>query len=77
VRNLELFSGDKPRCSATDLLPAHTLAQKAKTPSINASIEALNQGSCWRRMGDSNYRPSVLVKTEVGRLSNWTEVKGF
>jgi len=33
---------------------AQATAQAAKTPSINASTEALNQGSCWRRMGDSN-----------------------
>jgi hypothetical protein len=32
---------------------AHRTAQVAKNPSINAPTEALNQGSCWRRMGES------------------------
>jgi hypothetical protein len=38
---------------------AHTTAQAAKTPSINAPTEALNQRSCWRRMGDSNLRQFI------------------
>jgi hypothetical protein len=42
---------------------AHITAQAAKTPSINAPTEALNQGSCWRRMLDSTYRALTLVKT--------------
>jgi len=42
---------------------AQRIAQKAKTPSINAPTEALNQGSCWRRMGDSTYFPVALMKT--------------
>ena len=42
---------------------AHATAQAAKTPSINASTEALNQGSCWRRMLDSHYRSLARINT--------------
>ncbi len=40
---------------------------KTKTPLMNASTEALNQGSCWRRMGDSN--PRGLAPNQLSKLA--------
>jgi hypothetical protein len=51
--------------ASAGLRSAHGTAQATKTPLINAPTEVLNQGSCWRRMVDSHYRPSIRINAGV------------
>lgn len=41
--------------------PAHSLAQSNKNSLSEVPLEALNQGSYWRRMLDSHYRSLAFV----------------
>ena len=50
--------------ASAGLRSAHGTAQATKTPLINAPTEVLNQGSCWRRMLDSHYRPVARMNTD-------------
>jgi hypothetical protein len=45
---------------------AHTLAQPNKNSLSKEPFEALNQGSCWRRIGDSN-TPTSLRRLRAQR----------
>jgi hypothetical protein len=47
---------------------AQGIAQVANTPSINAPTEALNQGSCWRRMGETHQ--CLLTSINTGFMTS-------